>query len=103
MEYRFKTLADVRNNLPKDRIDAFILDFREWLKADHQPMLDAYQSILGEVAKALGVQVAIEQDMETFHWVDDGSVGISGITTLCDDKVVGHIKIKREAAKESME
>lgn len=78
-EYRLVTMADVIQNVPPDRLDAFIADFRAFVEHSQGVMAKLHEEHDG-----IG---ALLPDTEMV-WVDDGNAGnILGTTvTLVPQK-----------------
>ena len=74
-KYRIKNLEDLAT-IPADRLDACFVDLKQWVAVIGQ-MREQHEEIDGLLAAA-GVTASVASS--GFVWVDDGEVGISGIT-----------------------
>ncbi|GAK69335.1 hypothetical protein RRU01S_04_01570 [Agrobacterium rubi TR3 = NBRC 13261] len=98
-----RTIADIREKIPTDRLDAFLLDLKAWVLMEGFDIGDAFAGLLHAVSDSMGQSVAIQRSgfNDVLHWVDDGQVGVSEIVATCGEKELIELNIRRNSEEGS--
>lgn len=104
--YEIRTIADIREKIPPERLDAFLADLKVWVMQEGFDIGKAYEALLVALSSdMMGAPVTIEKQGfdDVLFWVDDGVVGVSEIQTQCDGEVIQTLKIHRKKDGETVD
>lgn len=90
-----RTLADIRDKVPHEKMDDFMADLKAWLKGDHLEIEGIYADAIDALVNQLGFDKKVKRsDTDVLMWVDDGKVGLSTIDIKDGDgNILANIEI----------
>lgn len=84
--YTLRTVQEIAEQIPEDKLDEFLADFKTWLllakgNYDADETVKALSELVGVFAKLenMPLEEAFKQDNTKFVWCDDGKRNVSSI------------------------
>lgn len=93
------TVKDIRDKIPKDRLDYFLADLKEWVLQNDKEIVDGYKAVFEELGIAImpDLDIGLEaQTPDTIKWIDDGQVGLSKISININGEEVSQVNFERK-------